>query len=351
MKFIINPLVPPVNGINFGYKTGIHLIIHNQSQVPFTLNNGINIQPGTETYVSVNREFTNKLGIPYSNCLNDLSNPPNNYAETLFSYFDSLNITYYDQDFCFTMCFQDKLINTCNCSDIVTPIIRDSTYCETTNELQCFNKFSDFFSKSDLNSLCEYACPSQCKTIEYNLGLSTCAFPTLSYARNLQTSDWGKFPYDINDTELIQFCREGFLKVIVSYDNLYYTSVDEVPSMTLNDLLGNLGGQLGLFIGISFLSLVEIIELIVAICITIFNQRKGKFVKIQNNTITPLQAPVQALVPVSISAVESSVIIEKKQEKIKITPKLNSFTKAKKTFHHTFQKNLSKFKYLFKRLY
>jgi hypothetical protein len=38
-----------------------------------------------------------------------------------------------------------------------------------------------------------------------------------------------------------------FLKLIVNYDNLRYTSVDEVPAMNLNRLLGNLGGQLGLF--------------------------------------------------------------------------------------------------------
>ena len=69
---------------------------------------------------------------------------------------------------------------------------------------------------------------------------------------------------------------EPFLKVIVSYDNLYYTSVDEVPSMTLNDLLGNLGGQLGLFIGISFLSLVEILEIAFEVCFIVYENKKNK---------------------------------------------------------------------------
>jgi hypothetical protein len=105
--------------------------------------------------------------------------------------------------------------------------------------------------------LCENACPSRCQSIEYKLGLSRSSFPTLSYAKSIQasSSNWNKFPCIVNDTELIEFCKKGFFKVIVSYDNLYYTLVDEVSAMTLNDLFGNL------FIGISFLSLVELIEL------------------------------------------------------------------------------------------
>jgi hypothetical protein len=317
------------------------LLIHNQTQLPFTSNKGINIQPGTKAYVTVNREFKNKLSSPYSDCLSDLSNPPNSYADSLFSHFDSLNVTLYDQDFCFTICFQDKLIDKCNCSDIITPTIRNAKYCETNDELECLNQFNDFFSKSDLNSLCENACPSQCQSIEYKLGLSTSSFPTLSYAKNIQTShlNLNKFPSDINDTELIEFCNKGFLKVIISYENLYYTLIDEVPAMTLNDLLGNLGGQLGLFIGISFLSLVELIELIVTLSITVYYQRKGKIIKIPRNSISPLKESVQAVtlpftepiqetIRTKWTSVES-VVFEEKQE---IKPKLNSLIKTKKIF-------------------
>ncbi len=282
------------------------MLIHNQTQLPFTSNKGVNIQAGTKTYVSVNREFKNKLSSPYSNCLRDLSNPPNSYAASLFSHFHSLNVNYYDQDFCFTLCFQDKLIHKCNCTDIIAPTILNISYCETVNELKCLNDFNDFFSKSDLNSFCENACPSQCQSIEYKLGLSTSSFPTLSYAKSIQDShlNVNNFPSDINDTELIEFCNKGFLKVIVSYDNLYYTSVDEVPAMTLNDLLGNLGGQLGLFIGISFLSLVELIELIVTLTMTVYYQRKGKIIKIPENSVAPLKESVHTVNAVNVPYTE-----------------------------------------------
>jgi hypothetical protein len=157
--------------------------------------------------------------------------------------------------------------------------------------------YLSFFSKSDLNRLCENACPRRCQSIEYKLGLSTSSFPTLSYAKTIQAShlNLNKFPSYINDTELIEFCNKGFLKVIVSYDNLYYTSVDEVPAITLNDLLSNFGGQLELFIGIGSLSFVELKELIVTVTMIVYYQRKGKIIKIPENSVAPLEESVEAV--------------------------------------------------------
>jgi hypothetical protein len=141
---------------------------------------------------------------------------------------------------------------------------------------------------------------------------------------------------------LIEFCNKGFLKVIISYDNLYYTSVDEVPAMNLNDLLGNLGGQLGLFIGISFLSLVELIELIVTLSLTVYYQRKGKIMKNRENTITPFEElvqtvntsytePIKSPVKLPLAKVESTVIGQRLGI-LNTKPKLNMLTKSKKLF-------------------
>jgi hypothetical protein len=176
-------------------------------------------------------------------------------------------VTLYDQDFCFTICFQDKLIDKCNCSDIITPTIRSAKYCENDDELECLNQFNDLFSKSDLNSLCENACKQQCQSIEYKLSLSTSVFPTLSYAEDIKKGYSRLFPFKATDAELMDFVKNGFLKLIVNYENLRYTSVDEDPVMNFEKLTSELGGQLGLFIGVSILSFAEGIELIISFCI------------------------------------------------------------------------------------
>jgi hypothetical protein len=49
--------------------------------------------------------------------------------------------------------------------------------------------------------------------------------------------------------------------------------INEIPSTLLIDLVGNIGGQLGLFIGISLLSFIEIIELFIDFIIFCFNKK------------------------------------------------------------------------------
>jgi hypothetical protein len=49
------------------------------------------------------------------------------------------------------------------------------------------------------------------------------------------------------------------------YESLSYTVIDQIPKMNMLDLISNIGGNLGLFIGVSFLSFAEIIELFIEI--------------------------------------------------------------------------------------
>ena len=46
----------------------------------------------------------------------------------------------------------------------------------------------------------------------------------------------------------------------VYYEDLKYTLISQQPKIELFGLISNLGGILGLFIGFSFISLLEIIE-------------------------------------------------------------------------------------------
>ena len=224
------------------------MVVHNQTASPFTIDDGITIQPGLKTYVGINRHFTNKLNQPYSNCLQTLTVlKGNSYSSKLVSYFDELNITYYDQSFCYKLCYQDKLINNCGCADIKTVTLNNYLFCASNQELDCLNSYDEIFSLSDINSFCEGACPEQCNSIEYDLKLSTAGFPALNYIKLLQSSDAFSlmFPQNVTDAELMDFAREGFLKVIVNYDNAYYTLLDESPAMDSSSLFGFLGGQLG----------------------------------------------------------------------------------------------------------
>ena len=57
----------------------------------------------------------------------------------------------------------------------------------------------------------------------------------------------------------------------VYYEDTTYTSVNEIPKMGLVDLLSSMGGLLGLFLGMSFLSIFELLEILFEVVIIIFD--------------------------------------------------------------------------------
>lgn len=53
----------------------------------------------------------------------------------------------------------------------------------------------------------------------------------------------------------------GLISVYIYFDKIEHVEITEVESMSSFNLLANIGGTLGLFIGVSVLSFVEVIEL------------------------------------------------------------------------------------------
>lgn len=63
------------------------------------------------------------------------------------------------------------------------------------------------------------------------------------------------------------FVKKNFALVNIYYDEIKYTVMEESPAMEIIDLIANVGGTLGLFLGVSFLSFAEIAELIFEIIV------------------------------------------------------------------------------------
>ena len=91
------------------------------------------------------------------------------------------------------------------------------------------------FYKNKLRKVCEKYCPLECDSVSYTL---------------LENS------FRLNDS------LTGFN---VYFRSLQYTLITQDPKMTIFDLFSNIGGLLGLFVGLSFASLFEIIELLIQI--------------------------------------------------------------------------------------
>jgi hypothetical protein len=59
--------------------------------------------------------------------------------------------------------------------------------------------------------------------------------------------------------------KESVVRINIFYDSLSYTLSTESPKMDVVSLLSNIGGNLGLFLGVSLISLCELIEALIEI--------------------------------------------------------------------------------------
>ncbi|XP_066937274.1 uncharacterized protein [Macrobrachium rosenbergii] len=66
------------------------------------------------------------------------------------------------------------------------------------------------------------------------------------------------------------------LTLNIYIDSPYYEIIEETPAYTFDTLLSNIGGSLGLFIGVSVISIVEVIEFFVDIFLTSIRSRRGR---------------------------------------------------------------------------
>lgn len=126
--------------------------------------------------------------------------------------------------------------------------------------------FNFLLIKGDLNEDCTASCPAECTKQEFSPFVSTISYPT-EYFFNHNLFPDGKnssdYPFDPNAS--FAEIRNNLARVEVYYDKLSYTSINQAPSMTLISLISLTGGLLGLFLGMSFLSFVEIFDLIMSL--------------------------------------------------------------------------------------
>ena len=63
------------------------------------------------------------------------------------------------------------------------------------------------------------------------------------------------------------------LALNIYFNDLEYTQIEETEKNDIVDLVANVGGTVGVFIGISILSFAELLEFFIEICFIMFKKR------------------------------------------------------------------------------
>ncbi len=255
------------NSIYNGY--GLVVRIENVSHVIDYANDGIFIPSGLHTYLALNREFKTSLPKPYSECDNLNSNDFNTdlYKLILYSKYE------YTQQFCLQQCLQELMINTCNCSNTALASIRNVSGCASMSQINCILKkafYGIYLKNNYVVRVCLPQCPLECNSTKITYTPSSFQLIPYTYMNLLREKSLLRSDFlnrSLDDDSVI---LKSVAKLSIFYDSLSYTISIESPQMDIVSLVSQIGGNLGLFMGVCLFSLGEmvitLIELILYKC-------------------------------------------------------------------------------------
>ena len=231
--------------------SGIHVFIHNHTVKPQSHFDGINIASGAETNIIVNRVFDSQLGYPFGDCK---SNQDISDTSEFYRIIKDMNVIYNQHD-CLKLWLQSEIIKMCKCYYPFVNKLNGTQPCFSFTDADCYLKSVSEFYQTDINKLSSI-CSRECDTIKYKLSTSFSDFPTQIYYKYLLEHPVVKLVFPNGTT--FSNLKKTLISFNVFYDDLKYIKISQKPKMIFEDLVANVGGTLGLFMGISFLTLSEI---------------------------------------------------------------------------------------------
>eukprot|EP00057_Strongylocentrotus_purpuratus_P023622 XP_011678096.1 PREDICTED: amiloride-sensitive sodium channel subunit beta-like [Strongylocentrotus purpuratus] len=233
-------------------SAGIRIIIHDPNEMPFPEDSGSTLAPGRQTSIGLTKVAVHQLDYPYTTCTNDF--PNDNIFQERFPH------TIYSVLACEKNCLFKYIKQECNCADARYRYNETIETCDfDLNEDDCVRNATARYINREV--IC--GCRTPCRKNSYKESISEAIWPNdahrptvLAGIRQLSDDLRNKIA---NNTEFID---TNVVKVIVYFSSLEYENFYQTADYTVYDLISALGGQVGLWIGVSVLTVFEFVELL-----------------------------------------------------------------------------------------
>ncbi len=227
----------------------VEVIPHHHEYFPFTLSNSYLVSPGYLTRIEMKKEVTKRLPYPYkSNCSDG----------------EEIDLIYpgkYTLTNCQESCTAKEVSKTCRHNEphrnhylpkrLQMPIAKKPEDLECM--LQTYDKMNNIGHK-----FCH--CNLPCREERFPSTVSYSQWP--SPASTLSMKGKIASALDVDESTITHdYMRQNFAKISVFYGDVSYTEIEEIPSFTLDQLISDVGGQMGIWIGASVFSILELFYL------------------------------------------------------------------------------------------
>ena len=282
------------------HAVGIKVAVHEPgTKADMTL--AKRVGPATETSITVSPMRRVRLPAPYGNCTD------RKYIDTKERY---------TSDKCHGLCQQERMVTKCGCFSPFYPtnstLLEQAKYTMCTNQTllelgaaespSAFQEFAERYSCYVTHIAGEQGrcdCPLRCDDVQYDMSFVSAPWPKRffklafyhRYLEGLEKVYGSKFSafavisakmaagnhsraqliLDVDNTNLIE---TNFLTVNIYFDSYTSLVMADQPAMTVEMLAAAIGGTLSLWMGLTTIALVELVELLYSVLLIAHKSRK-----------------------------------------------------------------------------
>ncbi|XP_065070721.1 amiloride-sensitive sodium channel subunit beta-like [Rhopilema esculentum] len=229
----------------------VEVIIQDHKQFP-SVDSGTVLAPvGHLTQIEVKKTEIRRLKSPYpSKCTNGEN------MKLLFKGEYTINN-------CRLSCFLSKVVHKCKTIyhfyNLLLPKKMRKPPSSREDDFLCQNNIEKTLRSEEYASC---GCRLPCNEIRFRKSASFSKWPST------QDIAWERvslgFEIGLNKSNLTEkFVRDNFIAINVFFGDMEYQKITEIPMYTLDKLIGEIGGQMGIWVGASIFSLLELIYLFV----------------------------------------------------------------------------------------
>ena len=254
LQMSFNLKLPPIVE-NYGYGNGLIVFFEDKKSNIYRLNqqDSYVFKSGFQTSLRITKSVFNRYPKPYSDC-DFIEDDDGN-----FEYPSSFDRKYYDQikqagyqysqSMCISFCQLDKIGNNCTfrASSLNAPNNMNN-FCPDiklnfVDSPDLLDKYLlSYYYNKETDNECKNKCPLECKTEKYEISFE-----------NTEENE-----------------PNHFLELFINFNSFSYLNYEESPSISVYGLVSNVGGAIGLLLGMSLLSIFEVLEMVIlSIVITI----------------------------------------------------------------------------------
>lgn len=264
---------------------GVRVIIHPENTTPFPFTEGYDVPPNFSASFAIRARKNIRIGPPHGQCTN--TNPFSPDSQKKYRVIE-----------CQRMCVQKKILDECNCLDSSFPILSNVTakFCRQDDifpeictvkaspvcmeimlkayeRIKCSQRVQRSVLINATNIFYQCSCHPACNETSYDISYSLSKWPTPTYESDStfveifllenftmpsKTIDFmNEIQYEERQKIMEEFLR---LNVYVADSNVMKT--EESPEYTINQLVSDIGGQAGLWIGMSVITVAEILSVL-----------------------------------------------------------------------------------------